>query len=117
MYNIFKNSFYTFKIAWKIEKKFILVVLFENILQMIATLAAPLLLSVAVYELENKYELKVVILTALIISIFLCLTYSLKDLVKSIQLFDIDERKDERAPNIKQIYIKDKRMKKQFMDE
>ena len=41
----------------------------------------------------------------------------LKDLVKSIQLFDIDERKDERAPNIKQIYIKDKRMKKQFMDE
>ena len=35
----------------------------------------------------------------------------LKDLVKSIQLFEIDERKDERAPNIKQIYIKDKRIK------
>ena len=35
----------------------------------------------------------------------------LKDLVKSIQLFEIHERKDERAPNIKQIYIKDKRIK------
>ena len=41
----------------------------------------------------------------------------LKDLVKSIQLFDIDERKDERAPNIKQIYIKDKRMKKQEVED
>lgn len=36
----------------------------------------------------------------------------LKDIIKTIQLFDIDERKDERAPNIKQIYIKDKRYKK-----
>lgn len=36
----------------------------------------------------------------------------LKDIIKSIQLFEIDERKDEKAPNIKQIYIKDKRYKK-----
>lgn len=36
----------------------------------------------------------------------------LKDIIKTIQLFDIDERKDEKAPNIKQIYIRDKRHKK-----
>ncbi len=40
----------------------------------------------------------------------------LKDIVKAIGLFSIDERKDERAPNIKQIYIKDKRAKKIFED-
>ncbi|MDE7169799.1 MAG: NYN domain-containing protein [Mucispirillum sp.] len=36
----------------------------------------------------------------------------LRELVQAVQLFDIDERKDDRAPNIKQIYIKDKRRKK-----
>ena len=41
----------------------------------------------------------------------------LKDLVKAIGLFKIDERIDQRAPNIKQIYIKDKRMKKQEVEE
>ena len=41
----------------------------------------------------------------------------LKDLVKAIGLFKIDERIDQRAPNIKQIYIKDKRMKKQEVED
>lgn len=41
----------------------------------------------------------------------------LKDLVKAIGLFKIDERVDQRAPNIKQIYIKDKRMKKQEIED
>lgn len=41
----------------------------------------------------------------------------LKDLVKAIQLFEIEERKDERAPHIKQIYIRDKKYKKQFIDD
>lgn len=41
----------------------------------------------------------------------------LKDLVKAIGLFKIDERIDQRAPNIKQIYIKDKRMKKQETED
>lgn len=41
----------------------------------------------------------------------------LKDLVKAIGLFKIDERIDQRAPNIKQIYIKDKRMKKQEIED
>ncbi len=36
----------------------------------------------------------------------------LKDLVYAIGLFEIDERTDQRAPNIKQIYIKDKRAKR-----
>lgn len=36
----------------------------------------------------------------------------LKDLVKTIQLFEIDERKDEKGRNIKQIYVRDKRHKK-----
>lgn len=41
----------------------------------------------------------------------------LKDLVKAIGLFKIDERIDQRVPNIKQIYIKDKRMKKQEVED
>ena len=35
----------------------------------------------------------------------------LRDLVDKIQLFEIEERIDDRAPNIKQIYIKDKKYK------
>ena len=34
-----------------------------------------------------------------------------------VLLFKIDERIDQRAPNIKQIYIKDKRMKKQEVED
>ena len=41
----------------------------------------------------------------------------LKEVIKAIQLFDIDERKDEKAPNIKQIYIRDKRHKKTEQEE
>lgn len=41
----------------------------------------------------------------------------LKDLVKAIKLFDIEERRDPRAPNIKQVYIKDKRTKSMDIDE
>ena len=37
----------------------------------------------------------------------------LKDIIKQIQLFDIDERQLEKAPQIKQIYVRDRRNKKQ----
>lgn len=36
----------------------------------------------------------------------------LREIIKAIQLFEIEERKDEKAPNIKQIYIRDGRKKK-----
>lgn len=35
----------------------------------------------------------------------------LTDLIKQTELFDIDRRSDDKAPNIKQVYIKDKRNK------
>ncbi len=41
----------------------------------------------------------------------------LHELIKAIKLFDIDPRKDPRAPNIKQIYIKDNRKKRSNGDE
>lgn len=37
----------------------------------------------------------------------------LKDIIKAIGLFEIEERKDEKAPNIKQIYIRDKRKRQE----
>ena len=40
----------------------------------------------------------------------------LKEVISAIQLFEIDERKDEKAPNIRQIYIRDKRRKKSDQD-
>ncbi|MDR2869442.1 MAG: NYN domain-containing protein [Deferribacteraceae bacterium] len=36
----------------------------------------------------------------------------LTDIIRQIQLFQIDERSDEKAPHVKQIYIKDKRSNK-----
>jgi uncharacterized LabA/DUF88 family protein len=36
----------------------------------------------------------------------------LMDLIKAIQLFDIDERQLEKAPQVKQIYVRDKRKPK-----
>lgn len=36
----------------------------------------------------------------------------LKEVIKAIALFEMEERKDEKAPNIRQIYVRDKRRKK-----
>ncbi len=40
----------------------------------------------------------------------------LRELIKATKLFDINELKDEKSPNIKQVYIKDNRKKKNGMD-
>ena len=40
----------------------------------------------------------------------------LREIIKAIALFEIEERKDDKAPNIKQVYIRDKRNKKSSID-
>lgn len=83
MKNIFKNSYYMIKKAWKIEKKYVLVVVLKNFFWILINLIAPLVLSVPIYLLENNYEVKTIIIYSFIACATTCIIQGLKSLAES----------------------------------
>lgn len=83
MKNIFKNSYYMIKKAWKIEKKYVLVVVLKNFFWILINLIAPLVLSVPIYLLENNYDVKTIIIYSFIACAATCIIQGLKSLAES----------------------------------
>lgn len=83
MKNIFKNSYYMIKKAWKIEKKYVLVVVLKNFFWILINLIAPLVLSVPIYLLENNYDVKTIIIYSFIACAATCIIQGLNSLAES----------------------------------
>ncbi len=83
MNSIFKNSYYMIKKAWKIEKKYIGVVLIKNIFWILINLISPLVLSVPIYLLENNYDVKKVVIYSFIVCAVTCIVQGVKSIAES----------------------------------